>query len=91
MTDGILLIDKPEDMTSFDGVARVRKLYGTRQVGHTGTLDPLATGLLAVLVGRAVKASEFLTEKDKEYCAGLHLGMTTDTGALRRQKLHRRN
>ena len=79
MTDGILLIDKPEDMTSFDVVARVRKLYGTRQVGHTGTLDPLATGLLAVLVGRAVKASEFLTEKDKEYCAGLHLGMTTDT------------
>lgn len=79
MTDGILLIDKPEGMTSFDVVARVRKLYGTRQVGHTGTLDPLATGLLAVLVGRAVKASEFLTEKDKEYCAGLHLGMTTDT------------
>lgn len=79
MTDGILLIDKPEGMTSFDVVARVRRLYGTRQVGHTGTLDPLATGLLAVLVGRAVKASEFLTEKDKEYCAGLHLGMTTDT------------
>ena len=79
MTDGILLIDKPEGMTSFDVVARVRRLYGTRQVGHTGTLDPLATGLLAVLVGRAVKASDFLTEKDKEYRAELHLGMTTDT------------
>lgn len=79
MTDGILLIDKPEGMTSFDVVARIRRLYGTRQVGHTGTLDPLATGLLAVLVGRAVKASEYLTEKDKEYFAGLRLGITTDT------------
>lgn len=79
MTDGILLIDKPEGMTSFDIVARVRRLYGTKQVGHTGTLDPLATGLLVVLVGRAVKASEFLMEKDKEYIAGLRLGVTTDT------------
>lgn len=79
MTDGILLLDKPAGMTSFDAVARVRRLYGTRQVGHTGTLDPMATGLLVVLVGRAVKASEFLTEKDKEYTAGLRLGLTTDT------------
>lgn len=79
MTDGVLLINKPGGVTSFDVVARVRRLYGTRKVGHTGTLDPLATGLLAVLVGRAVKASEFLTEKDKEYIAGLHLGITTDT------------
>ena len=79
MTDGVLLINKPGGITSFDVVARVRRLYGTRKVGHTGTLDPLATGLLAVLVGRAVKASEFLTEKDKEYIAGLRLGITTDT------------
>ncbi len=79
MTDGILLINKPEGITSFDVVARVRRLYGTKQVGHTGTLDPMATGLLGVLVGRAVKASEFLTEKDKEYVAGLRLGLTTDT------------
>jgi len=79
MTDGILLIDKPAGMTSFDVVARVRRLYGTKQVGHTGTLDPMATGLLAVLVGSAVKASEFLTEKDKTYQAGLRLGITTDT------------
>ena len=79
MTDGVLLIHKPVGITSFDVVARVRRLYGTRQVGHTGTLDPLAEGLLAVLVGRAVKASEFLTEKDKEYIAGLRLGITTDT------------
>lgn len=79
MNDGVLLIHKPYGITSFDVVARIRRLYGTRQVGHTGTLDPIATGLLPVLVGRAVKASEFLTEKDKEYIAGLRLGITTDT------------
>lgn len=79
MTDGILLVHKPAGITSFDVVARVRRLYGTKKVGHTGTLDPMATGLLGVLVGRAVKASEFLTEKDKEYIAGLRLGLTTDT------------
>ena len=79
MNDGVLLIRKPYGITSFDVVARIRRLYGTRQVGHTGTLDPIATGLLPVLVGRAVKASEFLTEKDKEYIAGLRLGLTTDT------------
>ena len=79
MTDGVLLIHKPYGITSFDVVARVRRLYGTKKVGHTGTLDPIATGLLPVLVGRAVKASEFLTEKDKEYVAGLRLGLTTDT------------
>ena len=79
MTDGVLLIHKPYGITSFDVVARVRRLYGTKKVGHTGTLDPIATGLLPVLVGRAVKASEFLTEKDKEYIAGLRLGLTTDS------------
>lgn len=79
MNDGVLLIHKPYGITSFDVVARIRRLYGTKQVGHTGTLDPIATGLLPVLVGRAVKASEFLTEKDKEYIAGLRLGITTDT------------
>ncbi len=79
MTDGILLVHKPAGITSFDVVARIRRLYGTKKVGHTGTLDPMATGLLGILVGRAVKASEFLTEKDKEYIAGLRLGLTTDT------------
>ncbi len=79
MTDGILLVHKPEGITSFDVVAKIRRLYGTKKVGHTGTLDPMATGLLGILVGRAVKASEFLTEKDKEYIAGLRLGLTTDT------------
>ena len=79
MKDGILLIDKTAGLTSHDVVGRVRRLYGTRQVGHTGTLDPMATGLLVVLVGRAVKASEYATAHDKTYEAGLALGLTTDT------------
>jgi tRNA pseudouridine55 synthase len=79
MRDGVVLIDKGEGMTSFDVVGKIRRLYGTKQVGHTGTLDPMATGLLTVLVGRAVKASEYLTEHDKTYRATLRLGLTTDT------------
>ncbi len=79
MKDGVVLIDKGEGMTSFDVVGKIRRIYGTKQVGHTGTLDPMATGLLTVLVGRAVKASEYLTEHDKTYWATLKLGITTDT------------
>ena len=91
MTDGILLIDKPKGITSHDVVGRVRRLYGTRQVGHTGTLDPMATGLLPVLVGRAVKASEYATEHDKTYEAGLRLGITTDTEDVTGQILTKSN
>lgn len=76
---GVLLIDKPAGITSHDVVGRVRRLYGTREVGHTGTLDPMATGLLVVLVGRAVKASDLLVSDRKRYRAGLRLGLTTDT------------
>ncbi len=76
---GVLLIDKPAGITSHDVVGRVRRLYGTREVGHTGTLDPMATGLLVVLVGRAVKASDMLVSDRKRYRAGLRLGLTTDT------------
>ncbi len=79
MKDGVLLVNKCGGMTSFDVVARIRRLYNTKQVGHTGTLDPMAEGLLTVLVGRAVKASEYLTEHDKSYSAVLKLGITTDT------------
>ncbi len=89
MTDGILLIDKPTGITSHDVVGRVRRLYHTRQVGHTGTLDPMATGLLTVLVGRAVKASEYATAHDKTYEAGLRLGITTDTEDVTGQILTR--
>ena len=76
---GVLLLDKPAGPTSHDMVGRVRRLYGTRRVGHTGTLDPLATGLLVVLVGRAAKAAEYLVSDEKHYTATLRLGITTDT------------
>lgn len=77
--NGILIINKPSGITSHDVVGKIRKLYGTRRVGHTGTLDPMATGVLVVLVGRAAKASEYLVCDEKEYRAVLRLGMTTDT------------
>ena len=76
---GVLLIDKPAGMTSHDVVGKVRRLYNTRKVGHTGTLDPMATGVLVVLIGRAAKAAEYLTTHQKSYLATLRLGMTTDT------------
>ena len=76
---GVLLIDKPAGLTSHDVVGRVRRLFGTRRVGHTGTLDPMATGVLVLLVGRAAKAAEYLSVHDKHYDAVLRLGITTDT------------
>ena len=76
---GVLLIDKPEGITSHDVVGRIRKLYNTKRVGHTGTLDPLATGLLVILIGRAAKAAEYLVSDSKRYTAGLKLGITSDT------------
>lgn len=76
---GVLIVNKPSGMTSHDVVGRIRRLYGTRRVGHTGTLDPLATGVLVVLVGRAAKAAEYLVTDRKTYIAGLALGFTTDT------------
>jgi tRNA pseudouridine55 synthase len=77
--DGILLVDKPAGITSHDVVWRVRKLFGTKKVGHTGTLDPMATGVLVVLLGRAAKACEYVSHDEKEYEATLRLGFTTDT------------
>ena len=62
---GVLLLDKPEGPTSHDMVGLTRRLYGTRRVGHTGTLDPLATGLLILLVGRAAKAAEYTQGQNK--------------------------
>ena len=76
---GILIIDKPTGITSHDVVWKVRKLFGTKKVGHTGTLDPLASGVLVVLIGRAAKAAEYLVCDDKKYSATLRLGLTTDT------------
>jgi tRNA pseudouridine55 synthase len=76
---GVLLVDKDRGPTSHDIVDRVRRLYGTRRVGHAGTLDPMATGLLILLVGKATKASAQLMSQDKTYEADLTLGVTTDS------------
>src|SRR5207245_11692770 len=80
--DGTLVIDKPAGMTSHDVVARVRKIIGERRVGHTGTLDPFATGVLVLLVGRATRLAQFLSGAEKEYEAVIRLGCTTDTGDI---------
>lgn len=77
--NGILLIDKPQDWTSSDVVAKLRGILHERRIGHSGTLDPLATGLLVVFVGRATRAVEFAEADSKEYIAGLRLGVKTDT------------
>ena len=77
--NGIILIDKPQGWTSHDVVGKLRGILHERRIGHSGTLDPLATGLLVVFVGRATRAVEFAEADRKEYIAGLRLGMSTDT------------
>jgi tRNA pseudouridine55 synthase len=78
--DGVLIIDKPSGVTSHDVVARARHILHERRIGHTGTLDPFATGVLAILVGKATRLAQFLNEVDKEYEAIIRLGYSTDTG-----------
>lgn len=78
--DGTLIIDKPAGLTSHDVVARVRRVIRERRVGHTGTLDPFATGVLVVLVGRATRLAQFLSGAEKEYEGVIRLGYATDTG-----------
>lgn len=87
--NGILLIDKPSGMTSHGVVARARRILGERKIGHAGTLDPLATGVLVLLVGRATKLSDFLLNKEKCYRAGILLGCETDTYDTEGTVLHR--
>ncbi len=77
--DGFICIDKPSGITSHDVVNKLRKLYSTKKVGHTGTLDPMATGVLVVLLGRCAKAAEYLSCEDKCYTCHMRLGITTDT------------
>lgn len=77
--DGILLVNKPSGMTSHDVVNKVRKVLHTKKVGHCGTLDPDATGVLVLCIGKATKALQFLTSEEKEYIATLSLGKATDT------------
>ena len=79
MPNGILIIDKPQDWTSMDVCAKVRGIFHEKRVGHGGTLDPMATGVLPVFVGQATKGVEFAENSEKEYIAGLRLGLVTDT------------
>jgi tRNA pseudouridine55 synthase len=77
--NGILNINKPEGMTSFGVISRLKHLTGQKHVGHTGTLDPIATGVLPVCFGQATRISRFITESDKTYVATIKLGISTDT------------
>lgn len=76
---GIVLVDKPQGMTSNQVLGRIKRLYGQKKAGHTGTLDPMATGLLIVCLGHATKVSAHLLDADKAYEARVHLGVVTDT------------
>ena len=80
MVDGILIIDKPAGLTSHDVVSRVRRILKTKRVGHTGTLDPFATGVLVLLIGKATRLAQFLDKDEKEYEAVVRFGFETDTG-----------
>jgi tRNA pseudouridine55 synthase len=80
--DGVLIIDKPAGITSHDVVAQVRHILRESRVGHTGTLDPFATGVLAIVVGRATRLAQFISGAEKEYEAVIRLGYATDTGDI---------
>jgi tRNA pseudouridine55 synthase len=82
MTSGILLVDKPAGWTSFDVLAKLRRALGTRRLGHSGTLDPMATGVLVVFIGNATAAADRQLDHDKIYEAVLRLGIRTDTGDI---------
>jgi tRNA pseudouridine55 synthase len=79
LPEGILLVDKPKGITSHDVVARIRRVFRIKKVGHAGTLDPMATGLLLIMVGKATKVSQFLMSHDKEYTGTVKLGQITDS------------
>ena len=77
--DGVLVIDKPAGITSHDAVMRARKTLGIRRIGHLGTLDPLATGVLPLVVGRATRLAQFFRNRHKTYEGLMRLGFATDT------------
>src|SRR6476659_5968246 len=77
--DGVLIVDKPEGLTSHDVVSAARRLLSEKRIGHTGTLDPLATGVLPLACGRATRLVRFLIASDKDYEATVLFGVTTDT------------
>ena len=86
--EGILLVDKPKGITSHDVVDRVRRIFHMKKVGHAGTLDPMATGLMIILVGKATKVSQYLMSMDKEYTGTLRLGQSTDSQDAEGGTLH---
>ena len=88
--NGIIVVDKPEGMTSHDVVSRMRRILGTRRIGHSGTLDPLATGVLPIFVGRATRACEFALCDEKAYTARFRLGIVTDTQDITGEVLEER-
>jgi tRNA pseudouridine55 synthase len=79
MKNGVIIINKPEGLSSHTVVSRVKRLFGAKKAGHTGTLDPMATGVLPVLLERGVKASEYMLTEDKHYLATMLLGVKSDT------------
>lgn len=86
---GALVVDKPRGMTSHDVVAKARKALGTRAIGHAGTLDPMATGVLVLLVGEALKLSSYVTQDDKRYRATVSFGVSTDSDDAEGQVVQR--
>ena len=87
---GIIVMYKPQDWTSFDVIAKARGIMGTRKLGHAGTLDPMATGVLPIFIGRATKAVDMQIIKDKEYIATFKLGLNTDTGDITGEVINER-
>ena len=90
MASGILVVDKPAGWTSMDVCAKLRGVFHEKRVGHGGTLDPMATGVLPVFVGRATRAVEFAEKSDKEYIAGIKLGVVTNTQDITGEVLEER-
>ena len=90
MPNGIIIIDKPQGWTSMDLCAKLRGMFHEKRVGHAGTLDPMATGVLPVFIGRATRAVEFAAGSDKEYVAGLKLGVVTNTQDITGEILEQR-
>lgn len=89
--DGLVLVDKPEGPTSHDVVAKARRIFGTRKIGHAGTLDPMATGMLILGVGRATRLLGYLTASEKEYLATIRLGQATNTDDAQGEITNRRS
>lgn len=88
---GLILLNKPQNLTSFSAVSAIKRIAQEKRVGHTGTLDPMATGVLPVLLGRATSLSSLLIDADKRYIAGIKLGITTDTDDITGNILSERN